>query len=82
MRIISVVGARSIFIKVALLIHGIQKFNSGSRKSWQKKTASSIKHFLLHTCQLYDDWMSKAFFDQHDIPEPDNNRGIVLGTLV
>ena len=74
MKIISVVGARPNFMKIAPFIHEISNFNSNSNKDCE------IDHILLHTGQHYDDRMSKAFFEALDIPEADINLGIGSGT--
>ena len=60
MKIISVVGARPNFMKIAPIIKAIQK----------KKNLTNI---LVHTGQHYDKKMSKLFFDELDIPKPDIN---------
>ena len=73
MKIISVVGARPNFIKIAPFIRAIEQYN-------QNNQASKIFHLLVHTGQHYDDRMSKAFFESLDIPEPDINLGIGSGS--
>lgn len=63
MKIVSVVGTRPNFIKIAPLINEMKKH-------------SEIKHILVHTGQHYDKEMSKFFFDDLEIPKPDINLGI------
>ncbi len=72
MKIISVVGARPNFMKIAPFIHTIKKYNS--------ENTNTIEHILVHTGQHYDDRMSKAFFDALNIPEADINLGIGSGS--
>jgi len=71
MKIISVVGARPNFMKVAPFIRAIQKKNVGKQV---------VQHLLLHTGQHYDDRMSKQFFEDLKIPEADINLGIGSGS--
>lgn len=72
MKIISVVGARPNFMKIAPFCHAIEKYNM---------TASDkIEHLLIHTGQHYDDKMSKDFFNALNIPEADINLGIGSGS--
>lgn len=72
MKIISVVGARPNFMKIAPFIREIEKYN----QSHQEK----VEHLLVHTGQHYDDRMSKAFFEALSIPDADINLGIGSGT--
>jgi len=72
MKIISVVGARPNFMKIAPFIKAINKFN--------KKENGSINHILVHTGQHYDDKMSKAFFETLDIPPADINLEVGSGS--
>jgi UDP-N-acetylglucosamine 2-epimerase (non-hydrolysing) len=76
MKIISVVGARPNFMKVAPFIHAIDNYNIQS----DDNSSSFINHLLVHTGQHYDDRMSKAFFDALNIPEADINLGIGSGS--
>jgi UDP-N-acetylglucosamine 2-epimerase (non-hydrolysing) len=71
-KIISVVGARPNFMKVAPFIHAIHSHNNHS--------SHKIDHILVHTGQHYDDRMSKAFFESLNIPDADMNLGIGSGT--
>jgi len=59
MKLISIVGARPQFIKVKPITDQFSK-----RK---------INHKLIHTGQHYDYEMSRVFFDQMNIPNPDYN---------
>lgn len=73
MKIISVVGARPNFMKIAPFIRAIQTHNS-------KEKNSSIEHILVHTGQHYDDRMSRTFFEELNIPDADINLGIGSGS--
>ena len=72
MKILSVVGARPNFIKIAPLIHSINSYNASSE--------FHIEHLLVHTGQHYDDSMSSSFFKVLSIPDADINLGIGSGT--
>lgn len=76
MKIISVVGARPNFMKVAPFIGAINKYNQDAEKNKHER----IIHILVHTGQHYDDRMSKKFFDDLNIPEADINLGIGSGS--
>ena len=60
MKLILVAGARPNFIKIAPICDELK----------QKK---GIDYYIFHTGQHYDENMSKTFFDQLGIPEPDKN---------
>jgi UDP-N-acetylglucosamine 2-epimerase (non-hydrolysing) len=68
MKIISVVGARPNFMKIAPFCHEL------------KKVGDSVEHILVHTGQHYDEKMSESFFEALDIPRPDINLGIGSGS--
>ena len=57
-KIISVVGTRPNFIKMQSVIKGLLKENS-------------FNTFFVHAGQHYDYEMSKIFFEDLDLPEPD-----------
>jgi len=73
MKIASVVGARPQFVKIAPLLKAIAKYN-------EKGNHQSIHHILIHTGQHYDYQMSKIFFDELEIPEPDYNLEVGSGS--
>ena len=59
-KILNVAGARPNFMKVAPLVHEMNRH-------------ADIVHKLVHTGQHYDVMMSKVFFDDLGIPAPDVN---------
>jgi UDP-N-acetylglucosamine 2-epimerase (non-hydrolysing) len=73
LRIVSVVGARPNFMKIAPLARAIEARNADA-------STPAIEHFLVHTGQHYDGNMSGAFFKALDIPEPDVDLGIGSGS--
>lgn len=77
MKIISVVGARPNFMKIAPFIKAIKGFNKTSSHINEQ---TNINHLLVHTGQHYDDRMSRSFFESLGIPEADINLGIGSGT--
>lgn len=72
MKILSVVGARPNFMKIAPFIRAIDKFND--------ENTDKIQHILVHTGQHYDIRMSEAFFSGLNIPDPDINLEIGSGS--
>lgn len=71
-KLMSLVGARPQFIKLAPLVKAIQNHNLGSLDR-------KIDHFIIHTGQHYDHGMSDIFFDELEIPFPDINLGVGSG---
>jgi UDP-GlcNAc3NAcA epimerase len=67
MKVVSIIGARPQFIKMAML-------------DKQLKKIPDIRQIIIHTGQHYDRNMSKDFFDELDIPEPAYNLGVVSDT--
>jgi len=81
LRLISVVGARPNFIKIAPIIRAIDKHNESVNVSRPTSHLSRLtSHVLVHTGQHYDYEMSKVFFEDLDIPEPDIYLGVGSGT--
>lgn len=72
MKILSVVGARPNFMKIAPFIRAIEKYNN--------EHGGCIQHILVHTGQHYDIRMSEAFFSALNIPDPDINLEIGSGS--
>ena len=68
-RIISVVGTRPNFVKIAPLIREFKKHRE-------------IESILVHTGQHYDKEMSRLFFEQLEIPKPDINLNVGSSTDV
>ncbi len=68
MKVITVAGARPNFIKIAPLYREFLK-----RKDL-------FNHKICHTGQHFDQNMSKIFFEELQIPEPDFNLGVGSGT--
>jgi len=64
MRLLSVVGARPQFVKLAAIARAIP---------------ADVDHRIVHTGQHYDHGLSKVFFDELCIPAPDLNLGIGSG---
>jgi UDP-GlcNAc3NAcA epimerase len=71
-RILSVVGARPQFIKIAPLCRAIE--------ARVRDTGEPIEHLIVHTGQHYDDAMSTIFFDELRIPRPALNLDIGSGS--
>ena len=67
MKIISVVGARPNFMKIAPFCKALAAY-------------PEIKHVLVHTGQHYDVRMSDSFFTDLEIPEPDIHLNIGSGS--
>lgn len=59
-----VAGARPNFMKIAPIVHAIQKHNT---------EGGELEYALVHTGQHYDEKMSKTFFTQLNIPAPHAN---------
>ncbi|MES2591070.1 MAG: UDP-N-acetylglucosamine 2-epimerase (non-hydrolyzing) [Bacteroidota bacterium] len=62
LKILTIIGARPQIIKAAALSRAIKN-----------KFTSELLEIIVHTGQHYDENMSKVFFDELDIPQPDYN---------
>lgn len=71
MKITIVAGARPNFIKIAPIIHEIEK---------QQKNEVVISYRLVHTGQHYNKNLSDTFFEELNIPVPHNNLEVKSGT--
>jgi UDP-N-acetylglucosamine 2-epimerase (non-hydrolysing) len=65
--IVSVVGARPNFMKIAPIVHRLA-------------LRPEVRHVLVHTGQHYDQNMSKVFFEDLEIPEPQIHLGVGSGS--
>lgn len=68
-RIVSVVGARPNFVKIAPILRALRHAGGPSQPP-------AFDSLLVHTEQHYDDEMSAAFFADLDIPKPDFTLGV------
>ena len=71
MKIMSVVGARPNFMKIAPFVHALASHNA---------RGGCLEHVLVHTGQHYDQCMSASFFDALDIPRPDIDLDVGSGS--
>jgi UDP-N-acetylglucosamine 2-epimerase (non-hydrolysing) len=89
-KIISIVGARPNFMKIAPFIRAIEKHNNevlaneenekNKENNKNEKNLPLINHILVHTGQHYDIRMSQQFFDDLNIPPADIHLEIGSGT--
>ena len=69
MRIVSVVGARPQFVKLAVMCNAVAQAET-----------RSFSHRIVHTGQHYDFEMNDVFFQDLEIPVPDHHLGVGSGT--
>jgi len=74
MKIMSVVGARPNFMKVAPIIAAVEEHNR------RTSNGNAIEHILVHTGQHYDQLMSDSFFNDLGLPKPDAHLGVGSGS--
>lgn len=65
--LVSVVGARPQFVKLAPISRAIERM-------------PDVVHRVVHTGQHYDDSMSASFFEQLELPRPDLDLGVGSGS--
>lgn len=83
MKIMSIVGARPNFMKVAPIIAAVEAHNqriAGSPRSATEDFPGMIHHVLVHTGQHYGELMSDSFFADLGLPKPDVHMGVGSGT--
>jgi UDP-GlcNAc3NAcA epimerase len=74
LKILSIVGARPQFVKVAMMAEAIRDYKR------KVETGTKLEHVLVHTGQHYDPNLSDVFFNQLPLPEPHYNLSIGSGT--
>ncbi|MDO8426265.1 MAG: UDP-N-acetylglucosamine 2-epimerase (non-hydrolyzing) [Deltaproteobacteria bacterium] len=74
MKVMSVVGARPNFMKVAPIINEIRRYNC--QRGQSAGAPPHIKHILVHTGQHYDKSLSGLFFSDLKMPAPDVYLGV------
>lgn len=85
MKIISVVGARPNFMKVAPIDKQLRSlsYEFSVNENVQNSIRNGrikIQHLICHTGQHYDEKMSKVFFDELQLPKPDFYLGVGGGS--
>lgn len=72
-KILSVVGARPNFMKIAAICEAVKAFNA-------KSDNPELEHVLVHTGQHYDANMSDFFFNDLELPKPNLYLGVGSGS--
>jgi len=73
--LLHVVGTRPNFMKVAAVMAAVQRWNLCNEAS-----AAALRQVLVHTGQHYDERMSRIFFHDLALPEPDYYLEVGSGT--
>lgn len=79
-KIMSVVGARPNFMKIAPIIKAINDHNKNTQNNKSTHNEKLIHHVLVHTGQHYDYQMSDTFFSDLNLPKPDIFLGVGSGS--
>lgn len=74
MQIISIVGARPQFVKIAMVAQAVRLANANRSAHHQ------VTHTVIHTGQHYDPSMSDVFFRELPIPTPEHNLEVGSGS--
>ena len=75
LKLMHVVGARPNFMKMAPVIAAVETWNAASHSR-----SVRFDQVLVHTGQHYDEMLSRVFFEQLAMPEPDENLGVGSGS--
>ena len=75
LKLLIVAGARPNFMKIAPLIHAIQKHNAAASANQRP-----VEFRLVHTGQHYDAAMSQVFFNELRIPKPEVSLDVGSGS--
>jgi UDP-N-acetylglucosamine 2-epimerase (non-hydrolysing) len=73
MKILSVVGARPNFMKIAPFVAAVSKHNDAQPQR-------RVEHVLVHSGQHYDPTLSERFFQELDIPPPQHHLNVGSGS--
>jgi UDP-N-acetylglucosamine 2-epimerase (non-hydrolysing) len=73
MKILSVVGARPNFMKIAPFVKAVADHNAA-------RPDAPVRHVLVHSGQHYDPTLSERFFDELGIPAPDHHLNVGSGS--
>jgi UDP-N-acetylglucosamine 2-epimerase len=74
LQIISIVGARPQFVKIAMVAEAVRAANL------LRPPEAQVKHRVVHTGQHYDQGMSDVFFRELPIPTPEHNLEVGSGS--
>jgi len=72
MKLLSVVGARPQFVKLGPIDRALEAHNA-------EHLQSPVEHRVVHTGQHYDANLSRVFFEQLHLPQPDHNLDVGSG---
>ena len=86
-RLLSVVGARPNFMKIAPIVHELKlhelrldELKLDELKNAELKKSPAIEHCLVHSGQHYDELLSGNFFTDLGLPRPDVNLEVGSGS--
>jgi len=73
MKLLSVVGARPNFMKIAPFVAAVAQHN-------RERADTPVRHVLVHSGQHYDPSLSDRFFRELGIPDPDHHLNVGSGS--